>query len=340
MHDWGRARIRAALLTGFVGVKAWLPMPVPSQTLAAMVRERVQANVALTRRVTAVMDRILSDCRCPANQDAPRCRLDVPPGMGPNIDKRNVREAAEAVAQVVLRVLVSAARRGAAGDDGGEADLLPRRGERFHFLYSLQTDPSRATAAVPGEWDDDRLLFVFRVRPDGAAEPWVVVGPSAAMAGKGERGRGVYAWGAGFRRGALVGVYVGKVLGLRASARVGEFLASTPQRHPFDALMVIDDHLVSGKHDPHEFNELFATFETSGRVLYPRAEVRHPGVFAHLMNDARGVAGAFCNVRVVDPDGVVEAFEDVPPFDVTKSWKANLASELLWTYGPQYWMDE
>ena len=91
-------------------------------------------------------------------------------------------------------------------DDDDEPMLLFRTGVGVLFRYSLSADAATTAAEVPQQWGEKQLLSVFRLLPDGARAPWVVIGPSAGLAKKGQRGTGVYAWGAaGFWHGPARG---------------------------------------------------------------------------------------------------------------------------------------
>jgi hypothetical protein len=333
------------------------PLVCPhQQALREDVLDLLRGKINATRSGTRVLDSLLAKCTCRRVTDGLRYNIIVP-GTSKPTKLRDAHAAAEALTKAVIQEVSSSGvanrKRGAASsssDDssGGDDGPLPtpRNGEAFLFCYSLTTDAATATPVVPEGWRDDQLLFVFRMMPnsDGtgpgsswAAVPWAVVGPSAALAKKGLRGRGVYAWGAGVHRGQLIGVYVGDVLGPAADARIAAAVAALPDaQHPYDALVEIAGHVVSGKHNPFVFFDLRASL-ASGSVLYPRAEVEWPGMFAHLMNDPRGLPGAAVNVCVTDPDGVVVAARDVPPFYPERPLEANAASELLWSYGDDFW---
>ncbi|GBF97464.1 hypothetical protein Rsub_10387 [Raphidocelis subcapitata] len=297
-------------------------------------------NAAATRAAApaaaSAAEHALSEVSCRAS------RSDRPGGDGfryhfPDGSKtRSVDEAARAVVHAVLPAIRQPAVAGVPRPRLG-SDRVPRGDESFHFYYGLTTDATAATAAVPPAWGEEQLLFVFRDRGPGAREPWVVVGPSEALRRAGLCGRGVYAWRAGgFTKGQRIGVYAGFVIGPCEEPRVEQWRAQQAQDY-WDALIDIAGHTISGKHSPFDaFGELHATL-SDGRVLYPEAQVSWPGMFAHLMNDAHSIPGAGANVRVTDPDGVVQAVSAIPPFDPAKQLAANAASELLWPYGTAFW---
>jgi hypothetical protein len=239
----------------------------------------------------------------------------------------------------------AAANADASDDDDddsndGEPQLMPRAGERFFFRYSLSPKARDARPDVPQGWGEQQLLFVFRV-PDsgGPLEPWVVVGPSVRLQQAGKSGRGVYAWRkGGFTVGQLVGVYVGFVVGACTDPRVAVWRGECPERqHPFDALLDIGGSTVSGKHSPFDGPPGLGTRLGDGREVFPASEVGWPGMFAHLMNDARGLPGAAVNVCVTDPDGVVQAVRRIPRFNERKPLATNACSELFWSYGEGFW---
>lgn len=208
------------------------------------------------------------------------------------------------------------------------------------FYYSFDPDPSTASPAVPAG-ADKRRLYVFREfqgpGPGAVPEPWVVVDESAALARRGLSGRGVYAWWEWFAEGDTVGVYVGEVLGGEDRAGVSAYVRSLPPHQPpADAFVNIRGHVVSGRQDPFTRGDLRARCDDGGLLFDPR-RVGWPGMFAHLINDAHLVPGCSCNVRVTEPDGVVQALRSVPPFVVGLSAGENVESELLRDYGEGFW---
>jgi hypothetical protein len=195
-----------------------------------------------------------------------------------------------------------------------------------------------ASSSVP-----DRM--VFREHPRGRGDidiermvrdqwvPWVLVRDSAAMARLGMRGKGLYAARA-FSSGDVIGRYVGRLLG-RANdptiaARV-ERLSRTPGG---DALVTINGFAVNGRKAVQADAAQLADF---GKVVFGRDKWPWPGAHIHIANDAHGTT--LPNNSVVTPGGYAKAIRDVPAFAPQRTVASNVASELLWSYGEQYWAE-
>lgn len=244
--------------------------------------------------------------------------------------------AARVVGDAVIRVLTAqSAAQLASSAAGGDFLELPRGDEAFKFKYSLVPDPATATVAVP-HVAPGSCLYVFRVHSSGVLDPWVVVGPSAALQLVGVEGLGVYGWSDRFVQDMAVGVYVGSVLGATQHPNVQRLCTSEPHSvAPWDTLIELQGHLISGRHSPYTERRLDAW--VNGTVLFPEEHVDWPGMHAHLMNDAHRIRGCHNNVQVTQPDGVVQALCSIPPFDTRLALCENIASELLWDYGDTFW---
>lgn len=177
-------------------------------------------------------------------------------------------------------------------------------------------------------------LLVSRVSA-GQRVDWVHVKPAPQH---GDRQYSVHAARA-FRAGDAVGVYVGRVVA-RADEEAAKFLADLPNEHPHNAVLTLGCVLIDGKqpHDPWgahiagrvkpktmserhpSTNKQLVVNAPSWAKYADQAErVPWPGMFAHLMNEAR--RGVTHNVCVTEPDGVVVAACDIP-----------VGTELLWKY--------
>lgn len=164
---------------------------------------------------------------------------------------------------------------------------------------------------------------------------WVVV--DISLAGD---GLGVYAARC-FAKDGVIGVYGGDVLG--PSDLMQQQVDDLPQDDQYDALITLAGHVVSGKHSPHgahtsDIKTGIRTPEGGSRVLFPRASVGWPGMFAHLMN-AGHARHTHINVRVCEPDGLVITNTAITSVYRPGAGAANAAAELLWDYGEGYWED-
>ena len=163
---------------------------------------------------------------------------------------------------------------------------------------------------------------------------WVVVDYSHAMVDRKQLGLGVFAWRT-FKVGDFGGIYNGRYVGPE-SQLVDEILAEKPDEGDYNATVVVDGHVISGKHSPpQDLSVVVPAGRGKGRVLFDIERVSWPGMFAHLINDARGT-GKQNNLTVTDPHAIVLVIADIDQIYHPYKGAENAAAELFWSYGGFY----
>ena len=174
------------------------------------------------------------------------------------------------------------------------------------------------------EWDVVDLLWehgpspiqcVFR-RIRGGWEPWVIVARSAIMARVGREGLGLYA-ARSFKQGQFLGRYSGEVVGRFRNRE--EALASAGARRLL----------------AHGNDKLLTVVPARGGVELIDGESAGPPFFQR-MNDPIGTRLS-ANVRVTSGGWVEVKQKRIPAFRMSKSVEQNIASELRFEYGSEYW---
>lgn len=156
---------------------------------------------------------------------------------------------------------------------------------------------------------------------------WVLVRDSVLISG----GKGLFA-AKSFARDEFVGRYVGEILGKAADARVRREAERRTLTVDGDAIVNIAGFFVDGRR-PVQSNAV--QLDRFGTVVLPQPQWGYPGAYVHICNDARGT-GRPNNCRLTF-GGYLEATRAVPAYRFDVPHSRNAASELVWSYGGEYW---
>jgi hypothetical protein len=162
--------------------------------------------------------------------------------------------------------------------------------------------------------------------------PWVYVRDSAVL--RSVRildEKGLYA-AQKFPAGVEIGRYMGFVMGVSGRVRPEAEVAELERTGRAGYLMTIDRIIVDGNRPTQTEAEQAVSAD---RVLYPDAAWAYPGSFIHIINDFKGT-GFHANVSV-EQDGTVRTITSVPRYNTDLSIIQNARSELLYSYGKDYW---
>jgi hypothetical protein len=161
---------------------------------------------------------------------------------------------------------------------------------------------------------------------DQDGQPWVSVMPSVAVRRGG--GHGLFA-DRNFTKGEIVGKYVGRILG-KVDDTENQKYVDRLSHAEHDKIVVINGLFVDGNQPPQSIQDQKRRF---GRVVYQPRE--WPGAYIHMANDSYRT-GLETNC-IMDQDGYLRTTTFVPFYDRDKEHEENVASELLWSYGHDYW---
>lgn len=200
------------------------------------------------------------------------------------------------------------------------------------FVFASRLDFEQWFWHVPlpgGDFD------VFR-KPPYAPVPYVSVRDSSLP----RAGKGVFAR-VDFRAGDVVGLYNGRVLGW-----YGDVDESLFDR--CDSLIriaaFVDAHggrwdvMVDGAEPPQDEAEQRRVLRMPYGHAVPARARDWPGMFAHVMNDAEGPERRpdLRNNCRADEDGLIVTLVDIPGTPAGAE-RMDPRSELLWSYGREYW---
>lgn len=278
--------------------------------------------------------------------------------------QRKTRQAAKGIAAQALRAVIDIPDAGPGTTVVEYAELEGQiarpADECFLFRYSHTSIPTSAKDFVCSKFEcpahDEVPLYIYRELPYTEGQqrqlgsfvldsegielvPWAVVDHSSAVPGRdGSSSFGVFAWRR-FNRDQILGVYVGQVMNRADVLR--EHIKQQNSQGEYDAMLVVDGYVISGKHDPygqHSSNIVTVVGNDSGssRPLYDKRYVGWPGMFCHLCNDARNTDYTN-NARVTEPDTVMITSKRLQsiynPYTATAD---NGRAEVLWSYGSSY----
>ena len=164
---------------------------------------------------------------------------------------------------------------------------------------------------------------VFR-RTTRGWELWVLVRESVAIP---RGGKGLFA-GRAFSKGDRIGRYVGRILGKARDPKLMDVTYTVEG----DAIIDLGGYLIDGRRKVQS-NDIQK--EKFGKVVLKQPEWSWPGAYVHLANDARG-SGHKNNARIT-PKGHMELTRRLPAYDASKPHAQNVSSEILWSYGRDYW---
>lgn len=153
--------------------------------------------------------------------------------------------------------------------------------------------------------------------------PWVLVRDSAVVDGG---GKGLFAARA-FPPNTCLGRYVGEIMGRAADEATLRAKDRRVHNGRGDAIVAIKGYLVDGRRPLQSNDVQVARF---GTEVINATKWEYPGVHAHFCNDATGT-GRSNNCRMM-PAGYLVTTKAVPAYRAN-----NAASELLWSYGTEYW---
>ena len=226
-----------------------------------------------------------------------------------------------------------------------EAEYMPiQKGETFLFYFSndptlegCMTEPSYLENAVPPFGDDP--VFVYKI-VELSLVPWVIVAKSAGLLKlkKPIDGWGVYAWHH-FKKDQRFGVYFGKDMGAVGDPIVDKMIEDLPEQHPYDKILKLSGRYIDAHRAPWS-NDYQTRWDNApiGGYLWSFATCSFPGMWAGLVNDARGGCGEV-NAYVCEPHGVMCAKVDIDTiFDPNLTFEQNAESELFWDYGMSFQM--
>ena len=169
-------------------------------------------------------------------------------------------------------------------------------------------------------------------RVHSAWVPWLFVRESCLLHSLGRRGKGLYAAKA-FAPDFRLGRYVGRLLGRRDDPRASAEVDTLQRSLLGDKLIVINNVFVDGNNPPQTDEHQTALV---GRVLFPNACFPYPGMYAFKINDLRGSSRRTPNVRVTQ-GGYIETVRRIPAYKADRDWLENAASELIMSYGTEFW---
>ena len=220
---------------------------------------------------------------------------------------------------------------GAALDAGMMVGGWAGAGEDGRWRWRTVGSAAEAAAhglTVPSEVAEEMawpMVLVWR-EGDGVWQPWVAVMESAALRKQGIREAGLYAWGA-MKKGQEIGTYAGGVAARwDGKEPAGARLDKWRELRRAGNTMIVEVML-----------EGACSEWIDGSKMGPP--------FLQNANDARGVksgtGGAFGNTaRCVNGDmEAMKGMGGAASWTVAMGWAQVARSEILWSYGNEYWKE-
>ena len=169
------------------------------------------------------------------------------------------------------------------------------------------------------------------IKHDGAWKLWLVVRESALLKSLGVKQKGLYA-ATTFPKDTVLGRYVGRILGRVGDPATDQAVDDLSHSMKGDALLELNGFYVDGRRPVQSNEEQRRLF---GKIVLKQPDYQWPGMYAHLANDSRGTSRR--NTARVTKLGYVKTMRALQPFDFSKSIEENAHSEILWSYGPNFW---
>lgn len=160
--------------------------------------------------------------------------------------------------------------------------------------------------------------------------PWAMVRDSVAVP---RGGKGLFA-ARPFEKDECVGRYTGHIMGRRTDPNVARRVERLSHTVQGDAIVTIGGFEVDGRRPVQSNAE---QEHLCDRILFKQPNWSWPGVYAHIANDSRGT-GMRNNARLTG-GGFLEAKRRIPGYNFTEPHANNVASEILWSYGNNFWKD-
>jgi hypothetical protein len=217
----------------------------------------------------------------------------------------------------------------------------------FRSVYVASPQPGQYNGAVVPEFAPQRPVDVYMINHainDRTARLAFKVRPSIALSRNGHGTQwGVYVHGV-MRPGDYGGAYMGHVLGYTedpACQTGGDYWLAVESS---DGYMVCLD----GSRPPQSEEEQHAVLESSFAAcnmtgnpdrLPVKRQVDHqqwPGMWAHLINDARHLQGVDNNMSCRS-DGSMRCTKLIPAHVDGAPDDSNMCAEAFWPYGDEYW---
>lgn len=171
---------------------------------------------------------------------------------------------------------------------------------------------------------------VFRRLLDGTNMPWVLVRDSMVLKQLGLQGKGLYAW-AKFNKDDLIGRYVGRVLGPAKQMDADGTIGMLSARRNGDAIVNLEGAYVDGRKNVQSARD---QIRAVGRVLFKQPQWSWPGMYAFMANDPTGTRKRINSE--LSADGYMYAHRNFKPFNTRKTLEENATSEILWSYGSDF----